>query len=50
MVFQLCIVCNVGCLLLSALYHCTNAHSEEVSRYFLKLDYCTYFQHLGSLL
>ena len=38
-VFQLYFVCTVGCLLLSAIYHCTNSHSEQISRYFLKLDY-----------
>ena len=48
--FHMYIVCTVGCLLLSAIYHVTNAHSEEISRYFLKLDYCTYFQHLLPLL
>ncbi|KAM0806227.1 hemolysin-III related-domain-containing protein [Usnea florida] len=36
---QLYIVCTLICLFLSAIYHCTNAHSEEVSRWFLKLDY-----------
>ena len=38
-VFQLYVVCTVGCLLLSAIYHCTNSHSEYISRCFLKLDY-----------
>lgn len=38
-IFQLYIQCTVGCLLLSAIYHGTNSHSEHVSRYFLKLDY-----------
>ena len=52
---QLHIGCMVCCLLLSALYHCTNAHSEEVSRYSLKLDYCrclsvSGFPSLGSVL
>ena len=38
-VFQLYILCTVGCLLLSAIYHCTNSHSEQISRLFLKFDY-----------
>lgn len=38
-IFQLYVLCTVGCLLLSAIYHCTNSHSEHISRYFLKLDY-----------
>ena len=38
-VFQLCIICTAFCLLLSAIYHCTSSHSEQISRYFLKLDY-----------
>ena len=38
-IFQLYIVCTVGCLLLSAIYHGSNAHSEHISRQCLKLDY-----------
>ena len=38
-IFQLYFACTVGCLLLSAIYHCTNSHSEHISRCFLKLDY-----------
>ena len=38
-IFQLYVVCAMGCLLLSAIYHCTNSHSEHISRCFLKLDY-----------
>ena len=38
-IFQLYLLCTVGCLLLSAIYHGTNSHSEHISRYFLKLDY-----------
>ena len=38
-IIQMYTVCTVGCLLLSATYHCINAHSEQVSRHFLKLDY-----------
>ena len=37
-IFQVYVLCTVGCLLLSAIYHCTNSHSELVSRQFLKLD------------
>ena len=46
---QMYIGCTLGCLFLSAVYHCTNAHSEEVSRCFLKLDYCMYLQYLVCL-
>ena len=35
-VFQLYILCTVGCDLLSALYHGINSHSEHISRHFLK--------------
>ena len=45
-VFQLYIVCTVGCLLLSAIYHCTNSHSEHISRCFLKLDYLGIVLHV----
>lgn len=38
-IFQTYILCTVGCLLLSAIYHGTNCYSEEISRYFLKFDY-----------
>lgn len=38
-IFQMYIACIVGCLLLSATYHCTNSHSEQISRKTLKLDY-----------
>ncbi len=38
-IVQMYTVCTVGCLLLSATYHCINAHSEQMSRHFLKLDY-----------
>lgn len=38
-IFQLYIICQAGCLILSALYHCANSYSEPVSRYFLKFDY-----------
>ena len=38
-IFQLYVIGTVGCLLLSAVYHCINSHSESVSRCFLKLDY-----------
>ena len=37
--FQVCVLCTAGCLLLSAIYHCANSHSEHVSRCSLKLDY-----------
>ncbi len=38
--FQVYILCTAGCLLLSAIYHCTNSHSEQhISRYLLKVDY-----------
>ena len=37
--FQVYVLCTAGCLFLSAFYHCTNSHSERISRYFLKLDY-----------
>ena len=37
--FQVYVLCTAVCLLLSAIYHCTNSHSEHVSRYFLKFDY-----------
>ena len=45
-VFQLYVVCTVGCLLLSAIYHCTNSHSEYISRCFLKLDYLGIVLHV----
>lgn len=61
--FQVYVLCTVGCLLLSAIYHGTNAHSEQISRYFLKFDYfgivlsivgtnvsATYFGLYGNLL
>lgn len=38
-IFQVYLLCTAGCLLLSAIYHCTNSHSEQIARYFLKLDY-----------
>ena len=37
--FQFYLLSTGCCLLLSAIYHCTNSHSEQISRYFLKLDY-----------
>ena len=37
--FQVYVLCTFGCLLLSALYHCINAHSQQLSRQFLKFDY-----------
>ena len=45
-VFQLYVVCTVGCLLLSAIYHSTNSHSEHISRCFLKLDYLGIVLHV----
>ena len=45
-VFQLYVVCTVGCLLLSAIYHGTNSHSEHISRCFLKLDYLGIVLHV----
>ena len=38
-ILRLHLLCTVCCLLFSALYHCTNSHSEHISRYFLKMDY-----------
>lgn len=37
--FQVYIAATASCLILSAIYHGTNTHSESVSRQFLKLDY-----------
>ncbi|SLM38216.1 Hly-III-related [Lasallia pustulata] len=37
--FQTYVAGTAGCLLLSAFFHATNAHSEDVVRRFLKLDY-----------
>ena len=45
-VFQLYVVCTVCCLLFSAIYHCTNSHSEYISRCFLKLDYLGIVLHV----
>ena len=45
-VFQLYVVCTLGCLLLSAIYHGTNSHSEYISRCFLKLDYLGIVLHI----
>lgn len=60
--FQVYIAATASCLFLSAVYHGTNTHSENVSRNFLKLDYfgivlssigtnisSTYFGLYGSL-
>ena len=45
-VFLLYVVCTMACLLFSAIYHCTNSHSEYVSRCFLKLDYLGIVLHV----
>lgn len=37
--FQVYIGATASCLILSAIYHGTNTHSESISRNFLKLDY-----------
>ena len=46
-IFQFYIICTICCLLLSALYHCINSHSEKLSRRFLKYV-STFVEHLKS--
>lgn len=45
-IFELCVISAVVCLLLSAIYHSINSHSEPIYRIFLKLDYLGIVLHV----